>query len=169
MNQKLRTNWNDLCSRLHVSQEEAQQTLQDLQQRYGEPHRQYHNLDHIAHCLNEFDAARRLAEQPDLVQLALWFHDCVYEPGNPENELNSAEVALAFGENIGLGALDRLRVYELIITTQYVIRPGTDDARLIWDVDFSSLGLLWEEFSQNSQNIREEFKHVPDELFYAGR
>ncbi|MBI1968799.1 hypothetical protein HYS49_02715 [Candidatus Woesearchaeota archaeon] len=167
--EQLRANWNDLCDRLHVPQEEAKQTLQDLQQRYGEPHRHYHTLDHIAHCLKEFGTAQHLAKKPDIVQLALWFHDIVYEPGNPENEINSAEAARAFGERVGLDALDRLRVYELIVTTQYVVRPGTDDARLIWDIDLSSLGLPWEEFAQNSRNIREEFTQVPDELFYAGR
>jgi len=166
---KLSKNWYGLCDRLTVQKTEAQQVFRDLKQRYGEPHRHYHTLDHIAHCLTEFKAARHLAKKPNIVQLALWFHDCVYEPGNPENEKNSAAVARAFGENVGLDPLDRLRAYELIITTQYVVHPGTDDARLIWDVDLSSLGLPWEEFAQNSRNIREEFKHVPDELFYAGR
>ena len=166
---KLSKNWYGLCDRLNVPRDEAQQAFHDLQQRYEEPHRHYHNLDHIVHCLNELEKAQHLAKQPDIVQLALWFHDCVYEPGSPENEKNSAAVARAFGENAGLDPLDRLRAYELIITTQYVVHPGTDDARLIWDVDLSSLGLPWEEFAQNSRNIREEFKHVPDELFYAGR
>ena len=32
--------------------------LADLAKRYGEPHRAYHTLEHIAHCLRELDAVR---------------------------------------------------------------------------------------------------------------
>jgi len=34
---------------------------QELAALYAEPHRHYHNLQHVADCLNEFDSARNLA------------------------------------------------------------------------------------------------------------
>ena len=39
---------------------------------YIEPQRFYHNLDHIQNCLLEFDSAKHLISQPDIVEFAIW-------------------------------------------------------------------------------------------------
>ena len=49
-----------------------------LQQAYGEPARHYHNLVHLAEVLEAFDTLREESVHPDLVELAVWFHDVVY-------------------------------------------------------------------------------------------
>ena len=38
---------------------------------YSQPHRHYHNLQHIAECLAEFEAACHLTREPLAVELAL--------------------------------------------------------------------------------------------------
>src|SRR6185436_9293929 len=60
---------------------------------YAEPQRHYHNQQHIAECLAEFDRARHLTQQPVELELALWFHDAVYEPKASDNEEQSAALA----------------------------------------------------------------------------
>src|SRR5215471_11669866 len=72
---------------------DASAWYQRLTHAYAEPQRHYHNQQHIAECLAEFDAARQLAKQPDAVELALWFHDAVYDPRAPDNEERSAALA----------------------------------------------------------------------------
>src|SRR5580765_3934565 len=66
---------------------------QRLTQAYAEPHRHYKNQQHIAECLTDFDAGRHLAQQPIAVELALWFHDAVYDPKADDNEEQSAALA----------------------------------------------------------------------------
>jgi len=72
---------------------------QRLTQAYAESQRHYHNQQHIAECLAEFDAARHLAQQPVALELALWFHDAVYDPKAGDNEEQSARHNLE--ESIG--------------------------------------------------------------------
>ena len=61
---------------------------------YGEPQRAYHSLQHLEECLSVFDEAKGFMQQPDLIEMALWFHDAVYDPKSSENEALSAAMAL---------------------------------------------------------------------------
>ena len=61
-----------------------------LDGRYAESHRHYHDKRHLAHCLSEFDLAVERIVRPDLVEMAIWFHDIINEPGRSDNEARSA-------------------------------------------------------------------------------
>ena len=60
---------------------------------YSELHRHYHNQNHIANCLAEFDRVKSFVDNPPAVELAIWFHDAVYDPRAGDNEERSAELA----------------------------------------------------------------------------
>src|SRR5262245_59080574 len=62
-------------------------------ERYSESHRHSHTIRHIEECLNEFDAVRHLATQPVAVELAIWFHDAIYDTHASDNEEQSALLA----------------------------------------------------------------------------
>ncbi|MBW6135228.1 hypothetical protein KZ847_33720, partial [Pseudomonas aeruginosa] len=57
---------------------------------YGGADRHYHSDRHILACLEHFDRWRQLALRPDLVELALWTHDLVYDTQRQDNEAASA-------------------------------------------------------------------------------
>ena len=131
---------------------------------YGEPWRHYHALAHIEHCLGEFDAARDAMPNPDEVELALWYHDAVYAPGDGDNEKRSAE--LFANDSAGMMAdAQRARVGALILATAHTTPP--DDAQAAWvvDIDLSSFGLPWPDFLHDSHAVRAEMKGLDDEHY----
>ena len=135
--------------------------------RYREPHRRYHTPAHIRHCLEQLDLAVDLVAERDAVEMALWYHDVVWEsesvPG--ANERESAELFL---NRLGNTLPDRFRdtVYRLVMVTVYPSEPDTPDQGYMVDIDLSSFGLPWEEFRRDSQAVRDEFPRVSDEEFF---
>ena len=137
---------------------------EDLARAYAEPQRHYHNQQHIAECLAEFDSARHLAQQPTAVELALWFHDAVYDPKSSDNEERSAAMARSCLEPSGLSELGAT-VSELIMATKSHSTVAGPDAALMVDVDLSILGQEERRFAEYESQIREEYRSVPKLIF----
>ena len=57
---------------------------------YAEPHRRYHDVRHLREVLGHIDELAPAAQDADLVRLAAWFHDAVYDPIRADNEDVSA-------------------------------------------------------------------------------
>ena len=132
---------------------------------YREPHRRYHTVAHVEHCLHCFDLAADRMDEPDAVEMALWFHDAVYDVPTQGNELRSAEL---FAARAGGRGSERFRstVHRLIMVTEHREPPATLDESFIVDIDLSSFGLPWDEFLRDSLAVRAEFAMVPDAEFY---
>lgn len=62
----------------------------NLLARWAEPQRRYHTTAHLAQVLDRVDTLAGHAADPDVVRLAVWFHDAVYRPDRTENEERSA-------------------------------------------------------------------------------
>jgi len=137
----------------------------ELETLYGEPHRAYHRATHIEHCLRLFDLAAEGMDESDAVEMALWFHDAIYDIPTRENERRSAEL---FAARAGERGSERFRskVRGLIMATTHIDPPTTLDEAFIVDIDLSSFGRPWEEFLDDSRAVRAEFAHVPDAEFY---
>ncbi len=132
--------------------------LSDL---YSERHRTYHTLNHLSHCLDELEDARHLAERPYEVEMALWFHDAVYDPKAKDNEKRSAELARRIAKEARLTEAFGKRVHDLVMATRHHELPEGADARLLVDIDLSILGRPRGEFDRYEANIRKEYLFVP--------
>jgi len=136
---------------------------------YSEPHRCYHNLAHIEDCLGEFDRAKQLATEPAAVELAIWFHDAVYDPRAADNEEHSAELAKAWLSNVHASDALKDSVGRLVMATKNHNASLHADAPLLVDVDLSILGKPPEQFWEYERQIREEYAWVDKPVFAAKR
>jgi predicted metal-dependent HD superfamily phosphohydrolase len=143
--------------------------LPRLLARYAEPHRFYHTLQHLEECFTVLAGAAHLAEHLAEVELALWFHDAIYDPRAHDNEERSARWAeeglLAAGVSQAIAG----RVGDLVRATKHDAVPERADARLLVDVDLSILGAPEERFAEYERQVREEYRWVPEETFRQGR
>ena len=166
--ERLATRFPALWARcLERSEQEGADALNQLLHLYAEPHRHYHTLGHIRHCLNEFDPASALMDHPDAVELALWFHDAIYVSGAKDNERRSADLFREYSRQRADAALQQ-RIDALIMATTHSEAPRQRDEQFIVDIDLSSFGLPWEAFMRDGQRIRAEFPHLEDQDYYSG-
>ena len=139
---------------------------QRLVNAYSEPQRHYHNLAHIDHCLSIFDQCKALAANPDALEIAVWFHDVMFEPGKRDNEARSAELYAELSTGVHDNKFRRL-VGRLIMATLHDGSSLDDsDAGYMVDIDLSSFGLPWEEFQRDSQHLRQENAQLSDAEYY---
>jgi predicted metal-dependent HD superfamily phosphohydrolase len=140
-----------------------------LLERYREPQRHYHTLQHLGECLAMFDEVRGLAQRPHEVELALWFHDAIYEVKGSDNEVRSADWARTAQLQAGVDADSADRVHALIMATLHTAMPVLADEQLLVDIDLSILGAEAERFAEYERQIRQEYSFVPKWLFRRKR
>jgi predicted metal-dependent HD superfamily phosphohydrolase len=142
---------------------------QELVSLYSQPHRHYHNFSHIADCLNEFDIARNLAHQPIAVELAIWFHDAIYDTHAANNEEKSAELAQKRIADAKAGGELCASLFALVMATKTHDPSLHPDAPLLVDIDLSILGKPEETFWEYESQIRSEYNWVPERVFAMKR
>ncbi len=138
--------------------------------RYAQPHREYHNLMHIEDVLLRIEELEPPAEHELALALAAWFHDAVYQPGQDDNEDRSAYAAYDALEQVGADPELIAEVVRLIRLTA-THAPEDDDlaGAVLCDADLAILAAASDRYAQYGTAIRQEYVHVPDSDFRAGR
>ncbi|MFB9718500.1 metal-dependent phosphohydrolase [Planobispora longispora] len=142
----------------------------DLIARYGEPHRRYHTTAHLEAVLDHVDTLAGHADNPDLVRLAAWFHDAVYDPERGDNEERSARLAERALPEAGLPAEAVATVARLVrLTVTHDPAPGDADGAVLCDADLAILAAPPEVYAAYAAAVRQEYAFVPDDAFRSGR
>jgi predicted metal-dependent HD superfamily phosphohydrolase len=157
--------WREMWRELHGSADPN--LFQQLIACYGEPHRKYHTARHLAECFEKLDEVH--VERPAEIELALWFHDAIYDTRRQDNEKKSADWARASALQAGVPGETAERVHALIMATRHEAVPSGADAELLVDVDLSILGAPPERFDEYERQIREEYAWVPGFVFRRER
>lgn len=166
----LAARWHALTAPLLPDAARREAELTRLAAAYDAPGRYYHTLQHIENLLNR--VAAHPLHDPVAVELAVWFHDAVYDPLRPDNEAQSAEWALAFLQETTLAPARRERVADFIRRTQDHTRPQPPhdaDLLLFLDADLSILGAPEAAYWAYARQIRHEYQAVPEAAYRAGR
>lgn len=145
------------------------ETFRAIDAAYSEGHRHYHTSEHIEHCLREFDSSPGLAREPAEVELALWFHDAIYDPYESENEERSADWACTLLRRHDVGAARVDRVQDHILATRHAAPATTRDSQLVVDIDLSILGADARSYADFEVRVRREYRRVPSLLFRRKR
>lgn len=152
--------------------EYALEVLRNLEDKiYSKPHRYYHGIAHIKELLYELSGVEGIVENATALIYAIWFHDAAYDTTKPDidNVRESAEGAKEFAYLCAHGTAFAEVLENLVLVTSHspLYPPKTNDEKLICDLDLTPLAA--ENFDERTEQIRKEYSHVPDEIFYPER
>jgi predicted metal-dependent HD superfamily phosphohydrolase len=157
-----------LVERLGGDPSRAADVFSRLQAAWAAADRHYHNLEHLADCLRELDGAGVAGESADVAELALWYHDAVYDPRARDCEERSAALLVEDGAALALPEAITREAARCVRATrdhEATIAP----AELVCDADLSILGRDPMRFMEYEHAVREEYAHVPSVVYFVAR
>lgn len=138
----------------------------DLLTRWAEPHRGYHDTEHLAEVL---DRLRELDAATPAAVLAAWFHDAVYTGAPGDDERASADLTVSVLSGLGVAEAGAQRVRVLVLATlDHDAGADVERAALI-DADLGVLATDPERYRRYVAGVRAEYRHLDDATFAAGR
>ena len=165
----------------------ANETFQNILSYYNESHRAHHVLEHIVNMLDEFDAMEedrywmsQYERAPEGIsgnahfqypmELAIWFHDAVYNPRAKDNEELSAVLLADSLKKLGIfDSVAFEHSKSVILDTKHTTKPRSDEGSIVVSIDLAILGKSEEEFDRYETNIRKEYEWVPWMDYCKGR
>jgi len=153
--------WANLCAALGIPPDYSEFTR--IKSAYSESHRAYHTLQHLSECFDKLDraVATKIFQKTALAEAALWYHDVIYQPMAKDNEQRSAEWAVRFLTQSGVGDEDCRLVSSLIMATRHAEDPRAITHQLVVDIDLSILGAAPARFDEYERQVWEEYKWIP--------
>ena len=160
--------WMQFADGLHLDKKIIENLYELLFAAYSEQQRYYHTIQHIVECLNLFHQVKNQLNDPVAVELAIWFHDAVYDPQASDNEEKSAELlkqhcALLF-ENSTIQ-----KVYDWIVETKKHQPSQDQDLNYLLDIDLAILGSSKSRFAEYELQIQQEYSWVETGLYQEKR
>jgi len=158
-----------LLSTQLLERKPGEAVFENILTRYSEPHRFYHTPEHLLSCFRILDGFFPGFQGIHHVEMALWFHDVIYEPTAKDNEEKSAELAKEYLTKLGATTVLRYSVGELIMATKHTGEPTNPGAKILLDVDTSILAAPESLYQEYEDNIRREYSWVPMDIYRQKR
>ncbi len=162
----VKTRWTALATALHLPAALTSSAWTELEQAYTEPHRSYHTLTHIDAVLRSLDAHRAAFADAEMAELALFYHDLVYDPARQDNESQSAlRLSARLSAHVDETRLRRACAH--IEATRRHDATEDPDTNLVLDLDMSILGAPWPAYLAYAQGVYAEYAPVYGAEAYA--
>jgi predicted metal-dependent HD superfamily phosphohydrolase len=180
----LAARWRDSWQRFGIASQDVEAAGKPLLDAYAGPARFYHGLQHLEDVIWYLDWAKTAMmttkELVELtpgervkmfgeVELALFYHDAVYDPKTKDNEEKSRDWFLRDARRFGLPDDISEDVAHLIELTMHHKNAISLPECVMADCDLSILGAEPEKFRAYDKNIRREYAHVPAAAYKLGR
>lgn len=138
---------------------------------YNQSHRHYHNLSHIYNLFKLNDQI--LTDYHRLIEIAIWFHDVIYQPFYKDNEARSCDFFIKTLQKYPQHQLktDEIEWIEVAIMSTFGHAPKIEskEIELFLDMDLSILAADWETYQKYSEAVRKEYWIYPNVLYKKGR
>lgn len=146
---------------------------------WAEPHRRYHTLEHLHEALAALDEISTAAPldvgEALLARAVAWYHDLHYDPraAPGSNEHRSATMARDHLHRLGVDdtLVDAVEAGVLMTASHEIDSrtPHTAAFEAFHDADLWILSAPPERYATYREQVREEYAHVPEAGFRAGR
>ncbi|RZG84413.1 HD domain-containing protein [Acinetobacter venetianus] len=162
----LEKSWFELYQ--HYLFSEPQKVFNKLIAAYSEKHRAYHTLQHLYECLILLESIRVDLKDAHAVELAIWFHDAVYDPQAKDNEPKSAALFEQYlAQDLSIDIIQKIKSW--IIATQKHEVTDELDLQFLLDIDLAILAASPERFDEYEQQIQQEYAWVDPDVYSIKR
>lgn len=160
--------WALTAKQLSLDDDTTQNFYASLYDAYSEVQRHYHNIQHIVECLAHFHQIKTHLDDPLSVELAIWFHDVIYNPQANDNEQQSADYMKQMLEKV-FAAEQIAKIYAWILATKAHAPTADADLAYLLDIDLAILASDPMRFAEYEQQIQQEYAWVEPSLYVQKR
>ncbi len=158
-----------LCFPFTKDQDLIARLWKEIETKYTEKGRHYHDLLHLERMFEEFEAIKDSISEFSLISFAVFYHDVIYDATSKSNEEKSASTAEKRLTELDLGKEEIAIISAQILATKSHQNSENSDINYLLDADLSVLGKDWETYLDYTQKIRKEYSIYPDFLYKPGR
>lgn len=158
-----------LCSPFTKNQDLIARLWKEIETKYTEKGRYYHDLLHLERMFEELEAIKDSISNFSLVSFSVFYHDVIYDATSKSNEEKSASTAKKRLTELGLSKEETAIVSNQILATKSHQNSENSDINFLLDADLSVLGKDWKTYLDYTQKIRKEYSIYPDFLYKPGR
>jgi predicted metal-dependent HD superfamily phosphohydrolase len=141
----------------------------EIEKSYSKRSRYYHNLQHLEALLGYLNALQCEIQHWNTIIFALVYHDIIYHPLQTDNEDKSAALARERLTELKTPPDIIEKVSNIILKTKGHSKSQDGDTNIFLDADLSILGADPEIYRNYCDQIRREYKLIPDFLYKQGR
>ncbi len=162
--------WNEISLNLNLAESKRLEVWEVINTRYSEPQRYYHTLKHIEHMLTLTSQYSDKIKYMTVVNLAVIFHDIIYNPQSATNEADSTELFESLLKADIDESLNTKVVDYIIQTKEHKVQFSLDsDLQYFIDIDMFILGTERPAYTEYCRNIRKEYIFVPEAVYCEKR
>lgn len=166
---QLREKFSTLCSTFTNDQNLIENLWMEIEKKYSEKGRYYHNFEHLENMFREFNDVTAAVQDYTAIAFSVFYHDVIYNASSKSNEEKSVGFAEKHLRQICAEEGFIKKISRQIMATKFHQQSGDADTNYLVDADLSILGQESEKYLDYTQKVRKEYSIYPDFLYNPGR